>query len=718
MNKGLAGLVAAPLRGSIKNQLMAMLGILMVVGATVLAVVFYLQARSVSLGQMENSYRSLGDMVASLSAYDIQFNRSNLKNTEAAMLKADPNLLWVEYADAKGKVLESGGTLKSPPTQALGGPVQRAGVKLVASSAGQVLLVRAPIVQAQAAPASSTGELGFEPSAPAAPAQAASLGELRLVVGLAPLAQLRRGYLGFGLLVVLLTLLAGAVVSVPMVRYLMAPLGVLTSYASEVAGGKLTGFRGRMTRQDELGRLVTSFEGMAGNLSQMIRKIRDAFRRVEEGTQNVSRHLNITLSNTQNQEASTHQVQSQVDSIQKAVQQVSRLMEDLSQLAEEVSSSVLEMIASIDEIATNTEGLNDAVNTVASTLSQNVAGIRQIDSSAETLNTFVEETSAAMNEMESSIRQIEENAIATRKATELVASEALAGNQSAQHSSETIQKLQVSFEATTGVMKLLGQRSEEVGNILQVIDEVMEQTHLLALNAAIIAAQAGEHGKAFAVVAQEIKELAGKTSVSTREIAGLIDAVQHDVRQAVETVNSQRSLVDNSVAVTNETRKTFDRIQGAVRTSLQMVEEIARATTEQAKGTLGIVRSTEKLRDLAQHLRRGTKEQSLGSQQIIEAMDRIRSLSEEMKRATSEQSAGSALIRQAMDRLTAAVAEVLAQNQAQGQAGKEVERVMEDFASASRSNLASIREATGQVDSLSQRAEEVARVISQFQIEE
>jgi methyl-accepting chemotaxis protein len=171
------------------------------------------------------------------------------------------------------------------------------------------------------------------------------------------------------------------------------------------------------------------------------------------------------------------------------------------------------------------------------------------------------------------------------------------------------------------------------------------------------------------------------------------------------------------VVASRETKLVFERIQGAVKPSLKMVQEIARATAEQSKGAASIVRSTEQLRDLAHQLRRGTKEQTLGSEQILEAVDRIRTLSEEVKRATGEQAAGSAIIRQAMDRLTGAVAEVMALNQSQNKASQEVERVISVFGKTNQANLDSIQEASRQVEALAQRAEEVARGMGRFQIE-
>ena len=91
-------------------------------------------------------------------------------------------------------------------------------------------------------------------------------------------------------------------------------------------------------------------------------------------------------------------------------------------------------------------------------------------------------------------------------------------------------------EASAEVINRLGKRSQEIGQILKVIDEVTDQTGLLALNAAILAAQAGEHGKGFSVIAEEIKDLAERTTASTQEIAGLIVTVQKEVGQSVQAM--------------------------------------------------------------------------------------------------------------------------------------------------------------------------------------
>ncbi|MEW5764671.1 MAG: methyl-accepting chemotaxis protein [Acidobacteriota bacterium] len=718
MNKGWFGRALAFLRGSVRGQILTVLVGCLFVGSLLLALVYYFHTRRVALGQLRNSYSNLGATVSGLSAYNLQFNKSGLKDTVDQLVKADASLYWVEFADEKGAVVQAGGALKQAPYARPEGSPGSALWSRVDTPLGSGLLLRVPILVAEAA-SSGIGEIGFEaPQPTAGEHRVRRLGELRMVVGLESLGALRRGFIGFGALVVLLGTVAGTLLTLPVARFIVAPLEVLSADARRIAGGQLTGFREEIRRSDELGQLSATFREMGASLAGMVREARDGMRRVEEGASVQARQLALALEDAKAQESATREAGAEVKAIQGAVGEVSRLMEGLSELAEEVSSSVLQMAASIDQIAANTQGLNDAVGTVATTMTQNVAANREVDASTETLNRFVEDTSAAMTEMEGSIRQIEENAAKTRKATEAVASEAQAGAKAMEDSRSSVDQLRSSFASTTEVMKLLGRRSQEVGNILAVIDEVMEQTHLLALNAAIIAAQAGEHGKPFAVVAGEIKGLAEKTSVSTREISTIIDAVQRDVQQAVQAVEDQRAIVDETVAVAREGLGVFARIQEAVKPSLQMVQEIARATSEQSRGAAGIVRSTERLRDLAHQLRQATKEQTVGSEQVLEAVNRIRSLSQEVRRATSEQSAGSTLIRQAMDRLTSAVADVMAQNQVQSNAGRAVERAMGSLAEKSQAIARRVQESSDLAASLSQRAEALSRSMSRFRIEE
>jgi methyl-accepting chemotaxis protein len=717
--------------GSIRKQITTIIIVNSFLLALILAIVFYTRASGIALSQLEESYISLATMVGSSSAYDIQFNKKAIPDLADKMVESDKNILWVEFVDSSSNVIGGKGTLgKSIVDQGLGdinscmaschnktqeGTGKLASTQIVSTSVGKALLV-VGVIQGKEEVIADNTEFGFSESKQTS-TNSKRLGEVRMLIGLKALSQLQRSYLFLGFILLVIATIIGAIFAFTFSNYLMKSFKGPIELAQRISGGDLSEFKTSFEAKGELGELFSAFKSMSLQLALTIRRIRDAFTKVEMDTKSVRQQLLKTMDNTQEQAATTEEVTNNITSIEKSVKEVANHMEGLAGLAEEVSSSVLEMIASIEEIANNADLLTESVNTSASTLAQNTSAIKEIDASVEQINAFVEDTSSAMTEMETSIRQIEQNSSSMRQSVETASQEASGGVEVVEHTASTISQLQGSFMSVTEAMKNLGKRSEEIGEILSVIDDVMEQTHLLALNAAIIAAQAGEQGKAFSVVAGEIRGLAEKTSVSTREIATLIDTVQQEVSKAVDLVNSQNVFVQQTVKASEETATSFRRIQKSVQPAVMMTQEINRAIQEQTKGTTSVIKSVERLKDLAHQLGKATKEQSMGSDQILKAVNKMRLLAEEVKKATQEQSVGSSLIRKAMDRLTTSVASVLKLTSDQKKAAEGVEVSVRKFRDKSKENGALIKEASDKVEVLTQRAEEAGKEVGHFKIE-
>lgn len=708
--------------GSIKNQIITIIVLISFLLSLMLSLVFYARAKAISLSQMEESYLSLATMISSSAVYDIQFNKKAIPDLARRVAESDRNILWIEFVDASNSQITGFGPLqKSILEQGLEDKTKKSDssdavfTEMVSTSAGKAMMVVGTIQGKMEAPQESP-EFGFT-QVETSSGKSTRLGEVRIIVGLRALANLQRSYLLLGLALLIIATLIGGGFAYAFSNYLLKSFRAPIELAKRISEGDLTEFKSTFEAKGELGQLFSAFKVMSLQLASTIRRIRDAFSKVETDTRAVRQQLLKTIENTNKQTEATEVVANNITSIEKSIKAVAEHMDSLAGLAEEVSSSVLEMIANIDQIANSADGLTEAVNTSATTLAQNSQAIKEIDASADQINKFVEETSSAITQMETSIRQIEQNSSSTRQSVETASQEAASGVEVVEHTASTITQLQGSFMTVTQAMKNLGKRSEEIGNILGVIDEVMEQTHLLALNAAIIAAQAGEQGKAFSVVAGEIRSLAEKTSISTREIATLIDTVQQEVTRAIDLVNSQSSLVEETVKASEATASSFRRIQKSVQPAVMMTQEINRSIQEQSKGTASVLHSVEKLRDLAHQLSRATKEQSIGSDQILKAVNKIRALAEEVKRATKEQSLGSSLIRKAMDKLTSSVGSVLTLTKSQKEAALGVESSVTAFRTISKENDLLIKKASEKVEVLAQRAEEAGKEIAHFKIQ-
>src|SRR5438045_4439249 len=147
-----------------------------------------------------------------------------------------------------------------------------------------------------------------------------------------------------------------------------------------------------------------------------------------------------------------------------------------------------------------------------------------------------------------------------------------------------MRKIQVSVEEAKLALGELGDRSQEIGEIVRVIDEIAGQTNLLALNAAIIAAQAGERGKGFAVVADEIRDLSERTSVSTDEIRTLIENVQRGVSRAAEQMGLSSDRVSDGVNLTARASQVLEKIIELNDRSTNSNSAVARAAEEPSRG--------------------------------------------------------------------------------------------------------------------------------------
>ncbi len=180
--------------------------------------------------------------------------------------------------------------------------------------------------------------------------------------------------------------------------------------------------------------------------------------------------------------------------------------------------------------------------------------------------------------------------------------------------------------------------------ILSVIKDVTEQTNLLSLNAAILAAQAGEYGKSFSVVADEIRGLSERTSSSTREIGGIIKAIQQDIKGAVYTIDLAQEKAEEGNALVLKVGEALREILNAAIQSTEMTKAIERATEEQSLGLKQISSAIEDIRKMMSSVAKSTKEQDNALSYLLEGTGEVKEVAELSKRGAFEQAEGTKLI--------------------------------------------------------------------------
>ncbi|MGE6462248.1 methyl-accepting chemotaxis protein [Pseudoalteromonas tetraodonis] len=258
-----------------------------------------------------------------------------------------------------------------------------------------------------------------------------------------------------------------------------------------------------------------------------------------------------------------------------------------------------------------------------------------VDDSSKTSQSFIElqndsstQVAAAMEQMTHQIHDVSRNAEAAEQAANDAASNASTGKNVVSKTITAIETLSSNIETVSKVTADLAQESNNIGSVLDVIRSIAEQTNLLALNAAIEAARAGEHGRGFAVVADEVRTLASRTGKSTDEIQAMIAKLQEGAKAAVEAVKSSQEISISTVEQASSANTSLDEIDRLVSVITDMNGQIARATEQQTSAADEV---NLRINDLSQ-----STEQSLGNtKDLTRASDKLKQSSVELSSVVS-----------------------------------------------------------------------------------
>jgi phosphate/phosphite/phosphonate ABC transporter binding protein len=462
-------------------------------------------------------------------------------------------------------------------------------------------------------------------------------------------------------------------------RTVITPVKALEGAAMKLSEGDMS-FRVRVKGRDEIGRFTGAIRDSLLSISGILQRIKDASKRVTRVAGDVERESKKVAEGTMTETEAINNISSSIEELNAVISEIADGTDGLAASAEETAASMEEMVTSITQITASTQDMSTAVEATSASIEELSATIREVSANAGELATAAEDTQSAILQISTSVKEVEQRAKDSAMLSDKVKTEAVTfGMISIEKTIQGMQNIKASVEKTANYIRILGGRSEEIGKILNVIDEITDQTTMLALNAAILAAQAGEHGKGFSVVADEIKELAERTSASTQEIASLIQSVQQEVGDAVtamgegltsvetgfkvtqEAADALRKIIESSkrssemaAAIehsTTEQAKATNLVSSAMERVLSMVGQIAKATTEQNRGIQLIMDATEKIRDVSTHVRTATSEQSLNSKQISQAVELVSDKSQQISRAISEQKIGSNQIWNAIEKI-------------------------------------------------------------------
>ena len=514
----------------------------------------------------------------------------------------------------------------------------------------------------------------------------------------------------------LLLVAVGAAATWFAARNLVQPYAELVDrLASIVETGDFT-TRIDVESNDEAGQIAA----YVGQVLDGQRVILKALKRSGEGLQNVISQLfdvGGAVSNGAIQiQALVRDTGGQIDSMLGSLRMVGMNVDNLQESAKRGSTEIVDMATNNDKLADTMQNMANQVNESAQGIDRIAVLVQETASNVNDLEGELAGASGSMTELMTAFQHVEQNAQDTVLLSSQASNSATNGGDALKATLHGIDKIKGASETAFDVINGLNDTTSEIGNIIAVIKGVADQTNLLALNASIIASQAGEHGKGFGVVADEIKNLAETTRSAAADIVGLIDKIQQESLHAIEAMSRGMENVAQGIKLGRQADEAFGKIQESTSSSSDMVQAIAQATQNQARQTKIVAGAIQRIALNVRQMARSATDQASNTREIRDGTRRMNALTETVATAGADQAQGSQLVIDAINEITEMVVQVSGAQERQKQNLEMIHEAVQLIFDVCADQDNSVREFDQAIVLLQAQAEELNTELLKFKI--
>ncbi len=470
------------------------------------------------------------------------------------------------------------------------------------------------------------------------------------------------------LLIVLVIIALSIFIAIALAGSIAKPLGAITAVAGRLAEGDISD-NITMNRKDEIGVLGDAFERMI----VYQRAASDVADQLAAGD------LTATIQPKGEKDRLGNSFVKMLDSLRDAVSQVAlnaasldQASDELSQAANQASQATAQIATTIQQIATGSADQSDAISRTASSVDEMAQAISGVAKGAQEQSASVFKVSNATDQINKAILQVAGNAAAVTSDSDVAAEAARKGAVTIEQTLAGMQSIKQKVGISAEKVEEMGRRSEEIGKIVETIEDISSQTNLLALNAAIEAARAGEYGKGFAVVADEVRKLAERSSLATKEISDLIGRILASVADAVKAMEDGSLEVEKGVENANHAGSVLTEILNAAEAVNKQAVLAGEATQHMKAVSEELIQAVDSVSAVVEENTASTEQMAANSSELHSAIESIASISEENSASVEEVSAGT-------EEMSAQVEEVTAAAQTLSEMSKVLKSVVDRF---------------------------------------
>lgn len=309
----------------------------------------------------------------------------------------------------------------------------------------------------------------------------------------------------------------------------------------------------------------------------------------------------------------------------KSRDEVGNLAASFNLMANSLRNLIRQVGGSAEQVAASAEQLTASAGQTSLASEQITVTVQEVAEGTDHQVRSIEEAVQTVSEMSAGVQQIAANTHNVSAAAVQASDNAAKGGQSIKVAVQQMNSIQQTVNGIAEVIKQLGERSQQINQIVRVISDIASQTNLLALNAAIEAARAGEHGRGFAVVADEVRKLAEQSNRSAKEISELVNSIQHETTKAVESMASGTQEVAEGIEVVHTAGDAFEQIQQSINQLVGQIQEVSAASQQMSGSTEHVVQTMKTIAEVSETTAVGTQSVSAASEEQLASMSEITS---------------------------------------------------------------------------------------------